>query len=370
MNRRLFLSLSSGILGSIALSKQLAANPGIAEAESASLDHQIGQMLIMGFRGNDVASPGTKAIVSWLREGLIGGVIFFEPNLPSPEVARRFTGLFRGAADTQKPLLSVDQEGGSISRLRADRGFVPLPSAAEIATWGPEEARLAYNRTAEELHDLGFNVNFAPVVDLNLNPNSYIISGLGRAFSSDPHVVVEYAEAFIWAHHRNRVLTAIKHFPGHGSTAADSHLTLPDITASWRPEELLPFEQLIRMRVVDMVMVAHLVDANLTEPGRPASLSRRAVEGLLRNKLGYQGVVVSDDMQMGALRQTFDPDECILLGIQAGLDLFIYSNREHPDREMPERFHRVVRSAIENGILHPTRIQQSYARICELKRKI
>jgi beta-N-acetylhexosaminidase len=181
---------------------------------------------------------------------------------------------------------------------------------------------------------------------------------------------VEFAKSFILSHRKNNVLTAIKHFPGHGSTPLDSHLSLPDISSVWRKQELQPFAELINAGLADMVMVGHLVHRNVTGSGLPATLSPKAINGLLRGKLGYDGVIVSDDMQMGALRNHFSPEEAIVLGVEAGLDLFIYSNREHPDPQMPELFHRVVKSAIETGRIAPGRIGESARRILALKSRL
>jgi beta-N-acetylhexosaminidase len=327
----------------------------------------IGQMIVMGFWGTSTTSPGARAVLRWLRAGLIGGVIFFEDNLPSPQMARRFTSLFREAAVPSVPFLCVDQEGGAVSRLRADHGFEPLPSARSVARMSPQSAERLYERTAAELNRLGFNLNFGPVVDLALNDKNPVIEGLGRSYGKDPRIVVEYAKAFIGAHRRHGVLTAIKHFPGHGSTGVDSHRSLPVITRVWRRQELRPFAELARSGYADMVMVGHLVHDRLSGSGLPASLSSLAVQGLLRNKLGYKGPAIADDMQMGALRSRFAPDERILLGIEAGIDLFIYSNRLYPDPQMPARFHRVVKAAIESGRLTRQRIERSADLLGRLK---
>jgi beta-N-acetylhexosaminidase len=217
----------------------LAARPRLALAgsppstggatERSPLDEMIGQMTIMGFRGERTGSPGARAIADWLRARLIGGVIFFEDNLPSPQQAKRFTDLFRDAAAPSIPFLCVDQEGGIVSRLRADHGFEPLPPANAVATMSPQAAEKLYERTAAELQHLGFNLNFGPVVDLALNSSNPVIEQLGRSYGADPDTVVEYAKAFVTAHRRHHVLTAIKHFPGHGSTSIDSHQSLPTI---------------------------------------------------------------------------------------------------------------------------------------------
>jgi beta-N-acetylhexosaminidase len=203
-----------------------------------------------------------------------------------------------------------------------------------------------------------------------LNPNNAAIEGLGRSFGARPEVVIEYAKVFIEAHRRNHILTALKHFPGEGSAKVDTHRSLARITDVWSPGELRPFSELIIGGYTDMVMVGHLVHANLTEPDRPASLSRRAIQGLLRTKLGYDGTIVSDDMQMGALTQSFTPDDCILLGVEADLDLFIYSNRQHPDPQMPTRFHRVVKAAVESDRVPRGRIEESTRRLSTLRQSI
>jgi beta-N-acetylhexosaminidase len=197
-----------------------------------------------------------------------------------------------------------------------------------------------------------------------------VIGGLGRSFGTNPAMVIEYAKAFIDAHRRNNILTALKHFPGQGSAFVDTHRSLARITATWTRNELRPFSELIAVSYGDMVMAGHLVHADLTEPGRAASLSPRAVQGMLRTTLGYDGVVVADDMQMVAITRSFPPDEAILLGIEAGVDLFIFSNRQHPDPQMPGRFHRVAKAAIESERVQRARIDESVRRISKLKRSV
>ena len=367
INRRALLAAALGLAATPKTVLAEAAYPPLPDRKS--LDRAIGEMVVIGFYGAHPAAPGAKDVAEWLRAGLVGGVIFFEDNLQSPEATKTLTKFFREAADPNTPFLCIDQEGGVVSRLKVDRGFEPpLPAAASVASGTPQEAEQLYDRAASELRCLGFNVNFGPVVDLAQNRDSRSIAGVGRSYGTDPATVVDYAKAFIRAHRRNHVLTALKHFPGHGSTAQDSHLVLPNISGSWRKDELWPFAELTNSGCADMVMIGHLVHSDLTEPGYPASLSARAVRGLLRSQLGYNGVVISDDMQMGAVRDNFSADDSILLGIEASVDLFIFSNREHSDPEMPHRFRRVAMKAIESGHLAPERIEQSAQRLAALKR--
>jgi beta-N-acetylhexosaminidase len=232
----------------------------------------------------------------------------------------------------------------------------------------PEEAARWYERSASELKDLGFNVDLGPVVDLSVNHDSRVISGLGRSFGADPDIVTEFARIFIESFHKFGLLTAIKHFPGHGSTPFDSHAQLPDITDTWSEKELIPFAKLAG--ATDMIMAGHLVHAQLTGPGTPATLSAMAIIGLLREKLGFKGPVITDDMQMEAIGEHYGADESIVRGIEGGADLFIFTNHDHPDAEMPERFIRVARGAVESGRIAASRIDESFERIKRLKARL
>ena len=341
-----------------------------AEPDTGAPDRRIGDMIVVGFFGDAPDAPGARAVAEWLRAGLVGGVIFYEDNLPNPPAAKALTQFFAAAAGSSTPFFCIDQEGGAVSRLRPENGFTSPPSAAEVAARPLDQAAAAYGRMAAELRRLGFNLNLGPVVDLAANEDSRVIFGAGRSFGDDPRKVTDYARAFIQAHRENHVLTALKHFPGLGSTPEDPHRDLPDVTATWRKEELRPYIELTNTGFADMVMVGHMVHAGLTEPGRPTSLSTRTVTGLLRQTLGYDGVVISDDMQMGALRNHFSPDEAARLGVDAGVDLFMYSNRGRADPWTPLQFHRAVKSAVADGRIPPGRIETSATRLSRLKQSI
>ncbi len=365
--------LIAGLVVSSGVGSAIAAGPGttgsIARAggsgEGLPVEALVGQMLVVGFRGDEPDTPGAEAVRGWLAAGKVGGVIFFEDNLASPAAALRLTRAFRQAAGPRRtPLLAIDQEGGAVARLRPERGFKALPAAREVAAReGVGEAFARYEDLARELSRLGFNVNFGPVVDLDLNRGSRIISGLGRSFGTDPATVSNYARVFIAAHREAGVMTAAKHFPGHGSTALDSHDTLPDITAEWRSEELAPFADLTSDGLVPMIMVGHLVHRGMTGAGTPASLSRKAVTALLRDKLGFQGLIVTDDMHMGAVRGNFSFEQAVLLAVEAGNDLLVFSNREWADTNLPDRVAAVIRAAVDSGRISRERLLESYRRI-------
>src|SRR5690606_10098573 len=167
---------------------------------------------------------------------------------------------------------------------------------------------------AATLAEAGINLNLAPVVDVNVNPDNPVIGQLERSFSGDPDVVTEQAKAFIEAHHEHGVLCTLKHFPGHGSSEADSHLGFVDVTNLWSRQELEPFRNLIDAGLADAIMTAHIFNANW-DSEHPATLSRAVITGILREELGYDGVVITDDMQMGAIRDFYGFEAAVVMSV-------------------------------------------------------
>ncbi len=271
--------------------------------------------------------------------GRIGGVILFADNVRSPAQLRTLTAAFAQAGGAAPPFIAIDQEGGSIQRLPRQKGFHPLPSARRMAKKPLCEAYALYLQTATELASLNINVNFGPVVDLDINPDNPAIGRKGRSYDRDPETVVAYAEEFIDAHTAAGVLTAAKHFPGHGSAVRDPHLNVVDIRDTWLPEELTPFAELIADHVIPMIMVGHLIHPRFSDGDRPTSLSRRAITEELRGALGFDGLVVTDDLGMDAIARRFSPEEAAEMAIRAGADILIFANQpaEDPGCPRPDR---------------------------------
>ncbi|WP_108661479.1 glycoside hydrolase family 3 protein [Acuticoccus kandeliae] len=344
-----------------------------------SLEMMIGQMLMVGFTGDDAGETGANLIARHVAAGRLGGVLFFGQNVESADAVRRLTKCFTDASPQGLPvLLAVDQEGGRVERLTKAVGFKETPSARAIGTNGLDRASLVYDRLAENLAAWGFNLNLAPVVDLGVQKDNPVIARLGRAYSDDPRLVTEFARAFIEAHHAAGVLTALKHFPGHGSSKGDSHTGLVDISASWSPDELLPYRTLINEGLADMVLVAHVkLDTVRTASlgagpveSAPATLSPDIIEGLLRGTLGYDGVVISDDMEMGSITDLGDPVEIAARAILAGNDILVFAGGAAPGRDLVATLHRRIREAAEADPAVLARIVQSYTRIAHLKARM
>ncbi|XWN33246.1 MAG: glycoside hydrolase family 3 N-terminal domain-containing protein [Devosia sp.] len=336
-----------------------------------SLKVMVGQMLMVGFDGNDVGQPGPNRIARHLADGTLGGVLFFRYNVKSEAAVKRLTSQFRKAAQGHPvPLIAVDQEGGRVQRLTRRVGFTNTPSARRIAQSGDAPgAKRIYRRLANDLSRWGFNVNLAPVVDLGMRRDNPVITRMERAYSGDPATVGAFAGAFVDAHRDAGVLTALKHFPGHGSSAGDTHHGFVDVSSTWTRNELIPFRALIDEDRVDMVMVAHVHlggVAGIRQTRDPATLSPDIIEGLLRTEIGYDGVVISDDMEMGAITKLGSPVEVASRAILAGNDILVFAGGAAPGRDLVA----VLQSRIRQAARDPAvmrRIEQSYRRIVRMK---
>jgi len=341
-----------------------------------TLDQMIGEMIILGFRGTEIDS--SSKIVKDINEYYIGGVILFDYDVPSKSFPRNIVDpkQTKKLIEDLKKLtrsdlfIAVDAEGGNVNRLKAEYGFLQIKSAQEMGESDPEDTLLEASKLGMELNDLGFNLNFAPVVDVNINKDNPVIGSLERSFSDDPVKVYEHAGYFIDAMHQYNIITAIKHFPGHGSSTEDSHLGLVDITDTYNEEvELFPYRKLIESGKTDIIMTAHVMNTNI-DPDNPATLSSIFLKDILRGRLNYEGLIVSDDMQMGAIATYFGFEEAIVRSINAGCDLLILSNNNQKyDDDIAQKAVEAVRKAVIEGKIAEEEISSSYNRIKELKEK-
>lgn len=342
--------------------------------DSLTLDEKIGKMLLVGFRG--YTADDDSQIARDIAAGRVGGVILFdrdvalgsnERNINNPAQVRALTASLRGYAGKVPIFIAVDQEGGAVCRLKEARGFPATVSARSLGDLNNETAtREAGQALAAMVAESGFNLNFAPVVDIDVNPDSPAIGRLNRSFSANATVVADNARWVIEEHHRQGVMTAIKHYPGHGSALTDTHEGFADVTETWSEEELQPYRDLIGRDLPDMVMTAHVYNAGI-DPDCPATLSEATVTGILRERLGYQGVVVTDAMDMGAIHDTYDLRESLKLSINAGCDIFLFANNLVYDELIAQKAVGIVKELVESGEISEDRIDESCGRILRLK---
>ncbi len=367
MNKSLFVAL----LLSLLVSPAFADN----SRQPDSLSIKIGQMLMIGFRGMEAGDGST--IAADIRERRIGGVVLFDydvqsatpiRNIESTEQLRQLTSELQMLSAI--PLfIAIDQEGGRVCRLKPSRGFPPTVSAASLGKLdNADSTRQAAGSTAALLASLGVNMNLAPDVDVNVNPNNPVIGKLDRSFSADPAVVARQARIFVDAFHQHGIIAALKHFPGHGSSTTDTHKDFTDVTATWSRAELKPYRTLIRDGYDDPVMTAHVFNAKL-DSLYPATLSKATIDGVLRRQLGFRGVVLSDDMQMKAIADRYGLEEAIRLAIDAGVDVLIFGNNVSYDPDIASKATGIIRRLVEQGAITPERINESYRRIMALKNR-
>jgi beta-N-acetylhexosaminidase len=341
------------------------------------LSTHLGGLLIIGFPGPylDRAMPICRDIVEY---GL-GGVILFNrclhdpartANIVSPDQLKRFCADLKNLS-LGTLLIGVDQEGGRVRRLRPEAGFKDLCSACLMGARGDNTGLTSEQAetNAAMLAELGINCNFAPVVDLNTNPSNPVIGALERSFSDEPARVSRHAAAWIEAHRARGVLSCLKHFPGHGSSTADSHLGFVDISDSWERRELEPYRILLEQEMVDLVMTGHLFNSRL-DADHPATLSAPIIDGLLRTELGYQGVVVSDDMQMKAISDHYGFEEAVCRSLAAGVDMLVFGNNLELDSDICPKAIKAIDDGLARGILSEERLLRSLGRINKLKERL
>ena len=342
------------------------------QMDDNKLKKQIGRMLLVGFPNEDI-NPSSQ-IVKDIQKYDLGGVILFDKfyddrsrtkNISSPNQVQRLTRKLQ--MFTHKELfIAIDQEGGKVARLKPKYGFTETPSALEVSKLWPQEAKKIYEKQSYMLKQAGINLNFAPVVDLSVNPNNKVIVGLERSYGSDPKVVSSFAKIMINEQQKRGITSVLKHFPGHGSSLGDSHKGFVDITKTWSPKELEPYQELIDENAVDMIMTAHVFNKAMDQK-YPATLSYRVNSEILRGKMRYNGLIISDDMQMKAISEHYSTKEAVTLAIDAGVDILLFGNQlaEISVKELVD----TIFMQVKNGSIPMNRIIESNQRIENLHTK-
>lgn len=356
-------------------------------ANKVSLRDKIGQMLLIGFDGKKVSAH--SSIVKGIEKNNIGGVILFDydtqkkiydKNIESPKQVKKLNSdlqYFTEQSNLKKhrpqlPLLiSVDYEGGKVNRLSERYGFPETISAAEVGKGSVNEAELRAESMTQTLKSVGFNLNFAPVLDVNVNPDNPVIGKIDRSFSSDPTRVARYASIYSRHFLNQKVQCVYKHFPGHGSSTKDSHLGFVDVSDTWQSYELEPYQQLLNSKdACAVVMTAHIVNSQLDESELPATLSHKILTDLLRDQLDFKGVIITDDMQMKAISDNYSLENALVLTINAGADMLIFGNNLTVKPQDPEQIIDIIEAKVRSGVISPKRINEAYERIVALKKSI
>lgn len=360
------------LLGLLAL-LVAACRTGAPPERLATLAPELGQLLLVGFTGTAAdADPGIERLLCQARAG---GVVLFARNIVDASQLARFTAALRerARACTGRPLLiAIDAEGGRVMRLGTAAGYTETLSAADLGQSNDlAVTELEARRIGARLRGAGINWNLAPVVDVGYNPANPVIVGEGRSYGANPLLVTLHARAFMRGMRDEGILTALKHFPGHGSSFADSHHGFVDVTDTANPDlEFLPYRTLIAERVVESVMTAHVVNRHLDQ-WHPATLSRPIVTGLLRGRLGFDGLVVSDDLRMGAIERYYGLGDAAVRTLAAGVDVLLIAEDRLPDgRSASHVALAAVHEALADGRLEVARVESALARVAGLKARL
>lgn len=343
------------------------------------LRREVARMLLVGFKGDKINAQSDAA--RYVRDLHVGGIILFDVdltgtakigsrNVTSKQQLAKLTSDLQSYAD-EPLIIAADQEGGLVCRLKTQYGFKPTVNALYLGTIDNRDTTMHYaQQIAQELAQSGVTLNLAPVLDVHLDANPHL-GRFKRSFSADVDVITRNAGWVIDAHHNQGVMCAVKHFPGQGNATGDSHYELVDVTEQWKPEELEPYKRLIAQDKIDVVMTAHIYN-RLLDPDYPATLSHKIITGVLREKLGFDGVVVSDDMYMDGILSQHSVRDAMALAINAGVDLLLVGNNIETgfEAERPFLLVDMIVDLVKTGRVSYERIHQSSERLKRLKAKI
>ena len=353
-----------------------SSSPESTSITSPSLETMIGQMIMVGSRGMDIKDVSPQ-MLGQIEKGYIGGIVLFDydvetkkayRNIESPQQVRQLITDLQQKAPS--PLfMAVDQEGGKVNRLKTKYGFPKSVTAKYLGTLDNIDSTKYYAiQNAKTLKKVGFNVNFAPVVDIDLNPLNPVIGKHERSYSDKTAIVIKHATAWIKEQDAAGILSTLKHFPGHGSSDADSHEGITDVTKYWTTEELAPFKAVSALDYQIAIMTAH-VKNNQLDSLYPATLSKKVIQQILRQDWQFEGLVFSDDLQMKAVNDLFNFEIILQKSIEAGVDVLVFGNNLEYDEQIPEKAVKTITKLVEKGVVSRERILASYERIQQAKNR-
>ncbi|SDB47707.1 beta-N-acetylhexosaminidase [Ruminococcaceae bacterium FB2012] len=336
-----------------------------------SLREKVGQLFVFRFDSliyDDNLDHMVQAVddefIKCRKKYPVGGFIAMGANIASADQVKKFNSDVNELYGSVKPFICIDEEGGSVARV-ANSGVIDVPqfpSMSTIAAGGDVNKAYELGSTVGGyLKELGYNLDLAPVADVNTNPLNIVIGN--RAFGSDPEAASGYVSAMVDGLHEQGIMSCLKHFPGHGDTAEDTHFLTAAVNKTWEEMkecELIPF--IGSLDKTDMVMAAHIIAPKVTGDDTPASLSYTLMTEKLRNELGFEGVIITDSLGMGAVNRYYTSEECCIAAIQAGVDLLLKPAKDY------EAFEGVVK-AVKDGTISEERLNESVLRILNLKEK-
>lgn len=324
-----------------------------------TLEEKVGQMLMFAFHGYDYS----EQLEEQIKDLNVGGVILFAKNIDSDNLERTKELNQKISKSAKYPIfIGLDQEGGMVRRVM--KNITPLPGAMTLSATGENIEDICFYEGCE-LKELGFNMTFAPDSDVNNNPLNPVINS--RSYSDDPMVVASYVRQAVRGYRKANIISTLKHFPGHGDTNVDSHLSLPTVTKDLETLEnleLLPFREAIKNGECDGIMAAHILYSKIDDRF-PATLSHKVIQELLRDKMGYDGFICTDSLTMGAIKENFSYEEIVLNSVNAGIDVLMFCGGAEL-KEQHEIYDTFLRLVKEGKIKEET-VDKSVSRIIKIK---
>ena len=342
----------------------------------SNISKLIGQMIMVGIKGHD-----REAAYNFFERNHqyhVGGIILYDEdittnppslhNIRSQQQLSSFTNHLQEFSSNPL-LIGIDQEGGKVNRLKEVYGFPKTVSWSKLGNINDlKKTENESNSIARSLSECGINLNFSPVLDLDLSKNN-IISQKDRAISSDPKIVYKHAKVLMKSHQDHGIIPVGKHFPGQGSSQGDTHQDWVDVSSSWSELELWPYNKLIQTNSISALMTSPLYNKNLDNQ-YPATLSKEIINNLLRTKMNFKGVVISDDPQMKAISRRYNLEKVIELMICAGVDIFCFGNNLVYDQNIVKKIHQAVLRLLKNRKINISMLEKSNERIMKLKSTI
>lgn len=340
-----------------------------------NLRKKIAQLLCVGFEGSEF--DGAHELQKWLaNEDGIGSLILFDYDINKKSYGKNFKSLeqlhqlnkdiktFYKKHHPESPALwlAIDVEGGKVDRLASCPDYSKVPSAEDIAQLPSEKRHELWTQTASLLKKLQIDINFAPVVDLNLSKEKGIFGPLKRCFSDNPVIVSQMAQEYLEVLNAHQILGCLKHFPGHGSAQDDSHLGFVDVSDTFVLEELIPYQHLCKQNQLQFaIMTAHVINRNLEDTDLPATFSRHILTHLLRDEFKFSGLIISDDLQMQAISSYYNRKQALLNTLNAGADIIIFGNQLGFDSS--QAIIDDIEQLVEDGLLSIDVIDRAYQRV-------
>jgi beta-N-acetylhexosaminidase len=345
------------------------------------LRQKIAQLICIGFNGSSF--DNAIELQEWLSdEDGLGTLILFDldlerqsygKNIISLDQLEKLTSEIKSFYKKYHPQqeniwISIDVEGGNIDRLNSAQGYVPISPANQVAKMSSQERSELWHLTAKLLRRLNIDLNFAPVVDLNLSPTQGIFGPKERCFSDDPQIVVQLSKEYLSILNEYQIMGCLKHFPGHGSASGDTHFDFVDVSKTFQPQELIPFQKLCENnQLIFSVMTAHVINQYMDDSNIPATLSHKILTGLLRHEFNFQGIIISDDLQMHSIAKYYGRREALLKTFQAGADMVIFGNQLGWDT--PKDIIDDIEYLVETKKLNPMLIEKAYHRVIHYKKR-